>query len=354
MVISWWRLACARTGSLSSSRTRCGSGGARATLRSVARELGAPVQHVRRYVAQTGGVRPRPAARSARHLLLAEREEVSRGLAAGWSLRRIAAQLGRPHSTVSREVARNGGREAYCAHHADAAAYERARRPKAGKLRCRPELLAAVQRGLELEWSPEQVSQRLRLEYPDDPSMWVSHETIYLSLFVPARSPLPPRLTQRLRTGRAMRYPKVARQLSGRGRLRGMVPLHARPAEADDRRVPGHWEGDLVMGRRPSAVASLVERSSRYLLLVALRDGLKAKAVQPALRDALQRVPAELRRSLAWDRGRELAAHAQLTAETGVPGLLLRPEEPVAARHQREYQPAAPPVPRPQRGPPPP
>ncbi|HEV8527820.1 MAG TPA: helix-turn-helix domain-containing protein, partial [Actinomycetes bacterium] len=140
-------------------------------LRSVARELGAPVQHVRRYVAQTGGVRPRPAARSARHLLLAEREEVSRGLAAGWSLRRIAAQLGRPHSTLSREVARNGGREAYRAHDADAAAYERARRPKAGKLWCRPELLAAVQRGLELEWSPEQVSQRLRLEYPDDPSM---------------------------------------------------------------------------------------------------------------------------------------------------------------------------------------
>jgi IS30 family transposase len=145
---------------------------------------------------------------------------------------------------------------------------------------------------------------------------------------VPARSPLPPRLIQRLRTGQAMRYPKVARQPSGRGRLRGMVPLHARPAEADDRRVPGHWDRDLVMGRRPPAVASLVERSSRYLLLVALPDGLKAKAVQPALRDALQRVPAELRRSLAWDRGRELAAHAQLTAETGCPVYFCDPKSP--------------------------
>jgi IS30 family transposase len=158
--------------------------------------------------------------------------------------------------------------------------------------------------------------------------MWVSHETIYLSLFVPARSPLPPRLTQRLRTGRAMRYPKAARQPSGRGRL----PAWSRCTRARPRPTTGacsgHWEGDLVMGRRPSAVASLVERSSRYLLLVALPDGLKAKAVQPALRDALQRVPAELRRSLAWDRGRELAAHAQLTAETGCPVYFCDPKSP--------------------------
>lgn len=213
-------------------------------LRSVAREVGAPVQHVRRYVRQTGGVRPQPCGRSGRQLSLREREEVSRGLAASWSVRRIAAELGRSHSTVSREVSRNGGRGTYRAHDADVAADVRARRPKVGKLRSEPRLLAAVLRGLELEWSPEQISHRLRVDHPHDPAMRVSHETIYLSLFVPARSPLSPRLTQRLRTGRAMRYPKVARQPSGRGRLRGMVPLHQRPAEADGRRVAGHWEGD--------------------------------------------------------------------------------------------------------------
>ncbi len=158
--------------------------------------------------------------------------------------------------------------------------------------------------------------------------MRVSHETIYLSLFVPARSPLSPRLTQRLRTGRAMRYPKVARQPCGRGRLRGMVPLRERPTEADNRQTPGHWEGDLVMGRRPSAVATLVERSTGYLLLVALPDGLKAQAVQPALRDALHRVPAQLRRSLAWDRGREMATHADLTAATGCPVYFCTPKSP--------------------------
>ncbi len=297
-------------------------------LRSVARQLGAPVQHVRRYVAQTGGVRPQPAGRSRRHLSLQEREEVSRGLAAGWSMRRIAAAIERPPSTVSREVARNGGRDTYRAHDADIAAYDRAQRPKPGKLCGDARLLAAVLQGLELEWSPQQISHRLRVENPDDPVLRVSHETIYLSLFVPAHSPLSPRLTHRLRTGRAMRYPKVARQASGRGRLRGMVPLHERPAEAEDRRTPGHWEGDLVMGRRPSAVATLVERSSRYLLLVALTDGITAQAVQPALRDALHQVPAPLRRSLAWDRGREMATHAELTAQTGCPVYFCDPRSP--------------------------
>ena len=149
--------------------------------------------------------------------------------------------------------------------------------------------------------------------------MRVSHETIYLNLFDPARSPPSPRLTQRPRTGRAMRSPKVARQPSGRGRLRGMAPPRERPTEADDRRTPGHWEGDLVMGRRASAVATLVERSSRYLPLVAPPDGIKAQTVRPAPRDAPHQVPAQPRRSLAWDRGREMATHADLSAQTGCP-----------------------------------
>ncbi len=206
---------------------------------------------MRRYLAQTGGVRPRPPARSARHLSHGEREEVSRGIAARWSLRRIAQALGPSHSSISREVARNGGRDAYRAHDADVVAFVRARRPKRSKLHRHPKLVAAVRRGLEQEWSPEQISHRLRLEHAGDPSMRVSHGTIYLSLFVPARSPLPPRLTQRLRTGRAMRYPKVARQPSGRGHIRGMVLLRERPDEADSRKVPGDWEGDLIMGRPP-------------------------------------------------------------------------------------------------------
>jgi IS30 family transposase len=223
-----------------------------------------------------------------------------------------------PHSSISREVARNGGRDAYRAHDADTAAYARAKRPKTSKLAASPALRVAVERGLSLEWSPEQISHRLRLDHPDDPCMRISHEAIYLSLFVPHHAPLPRRLTQRLRTGRAMRYPKIARQPSGRGVLRDMVPLRQRPAEADDRSVPGHWEGDLVMGRRPSAIATLVERASRYTVLVAL-PGVKADDVHPAVRDALTALPAHLRRPLTWDRGREMAHHARLTTETSGP-----------------------------------
>ncbi len=276
----------------------------------------------------TPRVRLAPPRRSVRHLSLREREEISRGLAEGLSYRTIATRLGRSNATVCREVARNGGRESYRACDADAATSVRASRPKAGKLRQHPVLAAEVQRLLEVEWSPEQISHRLRLDHAADPAMRISHETIYLSLFVPARSPLSPRLTQRLRTRRVMRYPKVARQPSGRGRLRGMVPIHQRPAEIEGRLVAGHWEGDLVMGRRPSAVATLVERSSRYLLLVVLSGGVKADAVHPALVEALARVPTGLRRSLTWDRGREMAAHAQLTADTGCQVYFCDPRSP--------------------------
>lgn len=298
------------------------------SVRAIAPEVGTDPQRLGRYFAATGGVRARPPARAVRQLSASEREEISRGLAAGHSQRRIATALGRPHSTIVREIARNGGRNDYRAHDADTAAYTRAKRPKPSKLATSPALREAVEQGLSLEWSPEQISHRLRLDHPHDVLMRISYEAIYLSLFVPHRAVLPRRLTQQLRTGRAMRYPKVARQPSGRGVLRGMVSLHQRPAEADDRTVPGHWEGDLVMGRRPSAVATLVERSSRYLVLVALPDGVKAEAVTPALRDALRSVPPSLRRSLTWDRGREMAAHAHLTAETGCPVYFCDPRSP--------------------------
>lgn len=190
------------------------------SLRSIARDVGVEPQHLRRNFAATGGVRTRPAGRSPRQLSLLDREEISRGLAAGHSQRRIATALGRPQSTISREVARDACR----AHDANTATYARAKRPKSSKLAASPGLRAAAEGGLALEWSPEQISHCLRLDHPDDPGMRISHEAIDLSLFVPHRAPIPRRLTGRLRTGRAMRYPKIARRTSGRGVLGHMVP----------------------------------------------------------------------------------------------------------------------------------
>jgi transposase, IS30 family len=289
------------------------------SVRSIARDVGAEPQRLRRHFAATGGVRTRSAGRSARQLSLAEREEISRGLAAGHSQRRIATALGRPHSSISREVTRNGGRDAYRAHDADTAAYARAKRPKTSKLAASPALRVAVERGLSLEWSPEQISHRLRLDHPDDPCMRISHEAIYLSLFVPHHAPLPRRLTQRLRTDRvsdALPQDRPPAQRPWRPPRHGS----AAPAPRRGRRPQraGHWEGDLVMGRRPSAIATLVERASGYTVLVAL-PGVKADDVHPAVRDALTALPAHLRRSLTWDRGREMAHHARLTTETSCP-----------------------------------
>jgi IS30 family transposase len=200
---------------------------------------------------------------------------------------------------------------------ADEAAFDRARRPKTSLLAARPMLRARVEQGLELEWSPQQISRRLVLDFTNDPSMRVSHETIYLSIFQSRRRALTPRMHRRLRTGRPMRLPLVARQPAGRGRIRNMVSIRERPPHVEDRSVGGHWEGDLVMGRRPSAIATLVERHSRYVRLVALPAGIKATAVRDALVADLNRVPFWLRRSLTWDRGREMADHAALTALTG-------------------------------------
>jgi IS30 family transposase len=194
---------------------------------------------------------------------MGEREEISRGVASGESYRQIAARLGRVPSTVSREVARNGGRGRYRAQLADAAAFGRAQRPKPGKLVTEPRLRAVVEAKLALRWSPEQIAGWLPLAYPQDPVMRVSHETIYLSLFVQSRGALRRELQRYLRTGRAMRHPRGKRLPQGRGQLRDILPISQRPAEAADRAVPGHWEGDLVFGRRPSAVGTLVERHSR-------------------------------------------------------------------------------------------
>jgi IS30 family transposase len=279
------------------------------SLRLIARRLGKRGPSVRAFVLQTGGVQRHPPRRAPRCLSMAEREEISRGVAAGEPCRQIAARLGRAPSTVSRELARNGGSHRYRAQAADAAAYQRALRPKAAKLVLRPRLRAVVEAKLALRWSPQQIAGWLPLAYPQDPVMRVSHETIYLSLFVQSRGALRRELQRCLRTGRAMRYPRGKRLPQGRGQLRDVVLISERPAEVEDRAVPGHWEGDLLLGKRPSAVATLVERASRYLTLVALPDGYKAEQVRPALAAAVARLPEQLRRSLTWDQGKEMAEH---------------------------------------------
>jgi IS30 family transposase len=298
------------------------------SLRLIARRLGKRGPSVRAFVLQTGGVQQHPPRRSGRCLAMAEREEISRGVAAGQSCRQIAARLGRAPSSVSRELTRNGGRHHYRAQAADAAAFGRAQRPKAAKLAVQPRLRAVVEAKLALRWSPEQIAGWLPLAYPQDPVMRVSHETIYLSLFVQSRGALRRELQRCLRTGRAMRYPRAKRLPQGRGQLRDTIHISQRPPEAADRAVPGHWEGDLVFGTRPSAVGTLVERHSRYVLLFPLPDGFTAERMRPALTTAVLRLPEQLRRSLTWDQGREMAEHLQFTIDSGVQVYFCDPRSP--------------------------
>jgi transposase, IS30 family len=298
------------------------------SLRLIARRLGKRGPSIRALVLQTGGVQRHPPRRATRCLSMAEREEISRGVAVGEPCRQIAARLGRAPSTVSRELARNGGRHHYRAQAADAAAFRRAQRPKPAKLVVEPRLRAVVEAKLALRWSPQQIAGWLPLAYPQDPVMRVSHETIYLSLFVQGRGALRRELQRCLRTGRAMRYPRAKRLPQGRGQLRDVVLISERPAEAEDRAVPGHWEGDLLLGKRPSAVVTLVERASRYLTLVALPDGYKAEQVRPALAAAVARLPEQLRRSLTWDQGKEMAEHTKFTVDTGVQVYFCDPRSP--------------------------
>jgi IS30 family transposase len=259
---------------------------------------------------------------------LAEREEISRGLAAGMSLRAIAAVLGRAPSTVSREVAGNGGRAGYRALAADGTAWVRACRPKQTKLARWPGLRSMVEDKLELRWSPEQISGWLRRRFPTGTVMHVSPETIYRSLFVQARGDLRHELTRYLRTKRATRRPAGARLPDGRGVRPNILNISQRPAEAADRAVPGHWEGDLVFGRGMSPVATLVERSTRYLMLVGLPGGHRAELVADALAAAITTLPRQLTRSLTWDQGHEMAEHARFTIDTGIAVYFCDPKSP--------------------------
>lgn len=266
--------------------------------------------------------------RSPLRLSLAEREEISRGLAAGESMRSIARRLGRAPSTVSREIAANHGSRRYRAVTADRAALRRTCRPKPAKLALNHPLREVVEAKLELRWSPEQISGWLSVTYPDDPEMQVSHETIYLSLFVQSRGALRKELTRYLRRGQVNRRPRGHSSYNGQGKLNGMVNISERPAEVDDRAVPGHWEGDLIFGKGMKAVATLVERQSRFLIMVGLQEGHSADVVADALSAKIAELPEQLRRSLTWDQGSEMAHHAKFTVATGVPVYFCDPRSP--------------------------
>jgi IS30 family transposase len=279
------------------------------------------VRRASRRPVRAGGWVPGPG-----RLTLADREEITLGLRAGESFTAIAARLDKAVSTVSREVAANGGREGYRAWRAHQRARQQARRPKIPKLG-RPELAAQVTSWLHEWWSPVQISRRLRIEFPGDPMMRVSHETIYQALYVQGRGELRRELARCLRTGRARRR---SRGRDGRsGHIKDMVMISERPAEAEDRAVPGHWEGDLIIGKGcKSAVGTLVERTSRYVLLLHPPDGRDAHLVEQAMRQAITALPAELARTITWDQGIEMAYHADFTIATGIPVYFCDPHSP--------------------------
>jgi IS30 family transposase len=296
--------------------------------RLIGNEIGRHHRTVLGHIARLRRPKVRESVRSALRLSLTEREEISRGLAGGESRRSIARRLGRSPSTISREVNVNGGVRRYRACRAEKDAVRRARRPKTAKLASCERLRTVVAAKLELRWSPTQISGWLVSEFPDDPEMRVSHETIYLSLFVQSRGALRKELTRYLRSGHTTRRPKGHTVMNGQGQLRGVLNIRERPAEANDRAVPGHWEGDLLMGKGMRAIATLVERKSRFVMLVALPNGHAADVVADALATKIVELPEQLRRSLTWDQGKEMASHARFSANTGVPVYFCDPRSP--------------------------
>jgi IS30 family transposase len=282
-----------------------------------------------RVLGPVGGVYRRESlgGRSSARLSVHERVEILIGIERGESFTGIGRRLGRAASTISRDVHANGGRGGYRPIAAQERADRLARRPKATKLASSPELCARVTAELEAWWSPEQIARRLGEEFGNDTRMRISHETIYKSLFVQGRGELRRELTRCLRSGRAQRRPRGRRD--GRGRIPDMVMISQRPAEVEDRAVPGHWEGDLILGKdNRSAIGTLVERATRYVMLLHLPDGRSAEAVRDAMTQAITRLPPELRRTLTWDQGKEMAEHVQFTVDTGVQVYFCDPHSP--------------------------
>lgn len=302
-------------------RWRAGQSGKR-----IAAALGCRDEQVRAVLGASGGIQPPPRSRRAEHLQTLEREEVSRLLAAGESCRGIARRLGRAPSTISREVARNGGRECYRALAAELRAEGQMRRPKVCKLQRTAALREYVEAKLRLYWSPQQVSRCLRTEHAGQAQMQISHEAIYRSLYVQSKATLKKELTAYLRQRKTLRQGKPAP--TGRGQIKDMVLISQRPPEVADRAVPGHWEGDLLMGNPNDAVGTLVERRTRYLMLFKLPYRPTAEDVRRELARTIVRFPQELRRSLTWDRGKEMSSHARFTIDSGVQVYFCDPHSP--------------------------
>ena len=298
------------------------------SLNSIGRHFGCGHSSIQHVFARTGGIRPASRQRSRIALTLAEREEISRGVVAGHSLRRIGAALNRAASTVSREISRNGGRRRYRANKADQSAWDRAHRPKSCKLKENRELARIVAEKLQLQWAPRQIAGWLKCTYPDDERYQVSHETIYKSLFIQARGALKKELIKHLRRSRGMRRSRHHTQkTSNHGRITNTVSIRERPAEVEDRALPGHWEGDLISGSNNSQIATLVERHTRYVMLVRV-PSKDTKTVINALIKHAHKLPRELYKSLTWDRGKEMADHTRFSLDTDVKVYFCDPQSP--------------------------
>ena len=298
------------------------------SLHEIGRAFGKGHGSIRFLLTQRGGIVPDARRRSLRTLTLAEREDISRGIACGLSIREIANGLQRAVSTVSREVTRHGGRPLYRANEADHQAWESALRPKVCLLAIDEKLRTIVASKLILDWSPEQISAWLKVSYPRNESMRVSHETIYRSLFTQARGVLKKELIQHLRSKRLIRRSRHARaDGQSRGQIVDAISIRERPAEIEDRAIPGHWEGDLLSGSRNSHIATLVERHSRFTILVKVPSKDTATVVA-ALSKHVRKLPASLRRSLTWDRGHEMAKHKSFTVDTHVKVYFCDPQSP--------------------------
>ena len=299
-----------------------------ATLQQIAALFDRSHTSVQGILARHGGIRPPERRRAAVALTLAEREEISRALAEGRSIRWIAARLGRAPSTVSREIRRNGGAEHYRAVAADDAAWDRAHRPQHCKLAKNRPLAKLVSEKLRQSWSPQQIAGWLKHTYPSDLGCQVSHETIYRSLYIQARGALKRELLQHLRRTRGMRRSRQYTQKTGtHGRIVDAVSISERPAGVEDRAVPGHWEGDLLFGSHNSQIATLVERQTRYVMLAKL-DGKDTETVVNALIKHARKLPDELYKSLTWDRGTEMAAHKRFTLATDIQVYFCDPQAP--------------------------
>ena len=297
------------------------------SLNSIAKLFDRHHSAIQGILSRSGGIRPPQRRRTRRTLTLAEREEISRGVVAGLSLRSIAASLGRAPSTISREINRNGGRRQYRASNADQAAWDRAHRPKTCKLAQNRALAHIVAEKLQLQWSPRQIAGWLKYTYSDDETYQVSHETIYRTLFIQARGALKKELLQHLRRTRAMRRSRHHTQKTdNHGRITDAVSIRERPAEAEDRAVPGHWEGDLLCGSNNSQIATLVERHTRLVMLVRVPSKDTKTVINALIRQA-HKLPRELYKSLTWDRGKEMADHKRFTLATDIKVYFCDPQQ---------------------------